>query len=364
MAELAIASSALTLAGEIGNYLRFYRERWNQTAQEIADFERLNSQLANKESDWAQMLHASGLTNDLGLRIRLERASRHLDEERLRFSRLQNNWCLSFWTKALASPEILTNSINRLINDFEEIPRFLRDQEDETRMLANRANDVPDSLGFELDPQIVKFGKMEDKVMKELKDFTPQTSSKVVNLYGELGSGKTCLAKSIAYQIHRAANNTRSLPSSSTHTSITENNTTFQDGAVFLTCDPEAKDCGKLCGEILSKIKARGQDACVDKELSEKLRIMRNRLKTKQVLIVFDNVMNYRQIKDLLVFEATGVKYLLTSRQMLVGSGAKSVRMEQPTRQEAHKILATRAKMPNYEIPQNLRVSASKLYYC
>jgi energy-coupling factor transporter ATP-binding protein EcfA2 len=199
---------------------------------------------------------------------------------------------------------------------------------------------------------------MEDKVMKEL---TPEANNKVVNLYGEAGSGKTCLAKSIAYQIHDVTKIRRS-NSLSTHTSINENNVMFQDGVVFLTFDPEAKDCGKLCAEILGKIRAPGQDACVDKELSEKLRAMRNRLQTKHVLIVFDNVMNYEQIKDLLVFEATGVKYLVTSRCMEVWPDAKCVLMDKPTIPETYKILARRAKMTKDEIPPNLLVSASK--YC
>jgi hypothetical protein len=152
--------------------------------------------------------------------------------------------------------------------------------------------------------------------------------------------------------------------SSSTHTLIHENNTMFQDGVVFLTCDPEAKDCGKLCAEILGKIRAPGQDTCVDKELPEKLQAMRNRLQTKHVLIVLDNVMNYEQIKDLLVFEATGVKYLVTSRCMEVWPDAKCVLMDKPTIPETYKILARRAKMPKDEIPPNLLVSASKLYCC
>jgi ABC-type dipeptide/oligopeptide/nickel transport system ATPase component len=226
-------------------------------------------------------------------------------------------------------------------------------------MLACRADDIPDSLGFELDSRIVSFANMEDKVKKKL---TPGANKKVVNLYGEPGSGKTCLAKSIAYQIHDAAKIMRRSNSTSTHISINENNTMFQDGVVFLTCDPEAKDCGKLCGEILSKIKARGQDTCVDKQLSEKLRAMRNRLLTKHVLIVLDNVMNLEQIKDLLVFEATGVKYLVTSRSKEVWPGAKCVLMDKPTVREARKILARRAEMPNDEIPPNLHVSASKRY--
>jgi hypothetical protein len=360
MAELAIASNALTLAGQIGNYLQAYREKWNQTSKAISDFELLHHQLATKKAEWEQMLNDYGLTNDPGLRTRFETASKHLDEERQRFSHLQTDCCLSFWTKAKASPEILTDSIDRLIDDFAQIQDFLRDQENLIAMLASRANDIPDSLGFELDPRIVKLAKMEDKVMKELKDFTPETSSKVVDLYGEPGSGKTCLAKSIAYQIHDAANNLRRSNLSSTHTSITENNTMFKDGAVFLTCDPEAKNCGKLCGEILAKIRLPGQDTFVDKELSEKLQAMRNLLLTKHVLIMFDKVTNYEQIKDLLVFEATGVKYLLTSRSKEVWPDAKCVRMDKPTILEARKILARRAKMPNDEIPQKLLVNVSK----
>jgi hypothetical protein len=295
MAGLAIGSNALTLAGQIGNYLQAYRENWNQTSKAmsiaILDFERLHAQLARKKAEWAQMLEDYGLTNDQGLRTRFETASKHLDEERQKFSHLQSECCLSFWTKAPASPEILTSSIDRLINDFEEIQNFLKDHEHVTRMLATRANDTADSLGFKLDQRIVRLAGMEDKVMNELNDFTPEASN-IVNLYGEAGSGKTCLAKSIACQIHDAANNMRRSKSSSTHTPIHENSTMFQDGAVFLTCDPEAKDSGKLCGEILGKIRAPGQDTCVDEELPEKLRAMRNRLQTKHVLIVFDNVMN------------------------------------------------------------------------
>jgi ATP-dependent Clp protease ATP-binding subunit ClpA len=362
MAGLAIASNALGLAREIGNYLQAYREKWNQTSKAISDFERLHDQLASKKAEWEKMLKDYGLTDDEGLRTRLETASKHLDEERQKFSHLQSDCCLSFWTKARASPEVLTDSIDRLINDFEEIQNFLKDQEDVTRMLATRANDTPDSLGFGLDPRIVRLEAMEDKVMKELTDFTPQ-ASKIVNLYGEAGSGKTCLAKSIAYQIHDVTKIRRS-KSLSTHTSINENNVMFQDGVVFLTFDAEAKDCGKLCGEILAKIRAPGQDTCVDKELPEKLQAMRNRLQTKHVLIVFDNVMNYEQIQDLLVFEAKGVKYLVTSRCMEVWPGAKCVLMGKPTTSEAYKILARRAKMPNDKIPPNLRVSASKLYCC
>ncbi|KAH9564886.1 hypothetical protein CY35_04G048400 [Sphagnum magellanicum] len=351
MAELAIASNTLELAGQIGNYLKVYRKSWNQTSKAISDFERLHHQLATEKAEWEQMLNDYGLTNDQGLRTRFETASKHLDEERQRFSHLQTDCCLSFWTKAEASPEILTDSIDSLIHDFEQIPNFLRAREDMTRMLASRANDTPDSLGFGFDPRIVRLEEIEAKVMKEL---TPEANNKVVNLYGEPGSGKTCLAKSIAYQIHDAANNMRSSKSSSTHTSINENNTMFEDGAVFLTCDPEAKDCGKLCGEILGKIRAPGQDACVDKELPEKLRAMRNRLLTKHVLIVFDNVMNLEQIKGLLVLEATGVKYLVTSRSKEVWPEAKCVLMDKPTMSEAYKILARRAKMPNDEIPDNL----------
>jgi len=359
MAELAIASNALNLAGTIGNSLQAYRERWNQTSKAISDFELLHDQLATQKDEWEQMLNNYGLTNDQSLRSRFDTASIHLDEERRRFSNLQNSGCLLFWTKARASPEILTDSINRLINDFEEIQISLKDHEEVTRMLASRANDTPDSLGFVLDPRIVRLEKMEYKVMKELNDFTPE-ANKIVNLYGEAGSGKTCLSKSIAYQIHDAARS----KSSSTHTSITEDRTMFQDGAVFLTCDPQAMDCGELCGEILAKIRAPGQDACVDKELPEKLRAMRKRLLTKHVLIVFDNVMNPAQIKDLLVSEATGVKYLVTSRRKEIWPDANCVLMDKPTRQEARKILATRAQMPNHEIPLNLLVSASKLYCC
>jgi hypothetical protein len=360
MAGLAIASNALGLAGEIGNYLQAYREKWNQTSKAISDFDRLHDQLASKQAEWEKMLKDYGLTDDQDLRTRLETASKHLDEERQKFSHLQSHCCLSFWTKARASPEILTNSIDRLINDFQEIQIFLKEQEDVTPMLARRANDTPDPLGFELDARIVRLEEMEDKVMKEL---TPEANNKVVNLYGEPGSGKTCLAKSIAYQIHDVAN-MRSSKSSSTHTPIHENNTMFQDGVVFLTCDPEAKDCGKLCGEILGKIRAPGQDTCIDKELSEKLRAMRSRLLTKHVLIVFDNVMNLEQIEDLLVFQATGVKYLVTSRSKEVWPDAKCVLMDKPSMSEACKILARRAKMPNDNIPRNLNVSASKLYCC
>jgi hypothetical protein len=360
MAELAIASNALNLAGTIGNSLQAYGERWNQTSKAISDFELLHDELATEKAEWEQKLNDYALTNDQSLRTRFDTASRRLDEQRLRFSTLQNRWCLLFWTKAKASPEILTDSIDRLINDFQQIPNFLRDQEEVARMLASRANDTPDSLGFGLDPRIVRLEAMEDKVMKEL---TPEANNKVVNLYGEAGSGKTCLAKSIAYQIHDDMNMRRS-QSSSSHTPIHENNTMFKDGAVFLRCDPEAKDCGKLCGEILAKIRAPGQDTCVDKELSEKLRAMRNRLLTKHVLIVFANVMNLEQIQDLLVFEAKGVKYLVTSQRREVWPDAKCVLMDKPTIREGRQILARRAKMPNDEIPPNLLVSASKLHCC
>ncbi|CAM6045888.1 unnamed protein product [Sphagnum compactum] len=362
MAELVIASNALALAGKIGNDLKAYRERWNQSSKTISDFELLRDQLASKKKDWAQMLKEYGLTNDQGLRTRFETAAKHLDEERQKFSDLERDLervcCLPCWTAAKAFSEILTDSINRLIDDFDEIQKFLKEQEDVTRMLASRANDTPDSLGFGLDPRIVRLVKIEAKVMKEL---TPEANNKVVNLYGEPGSGKTCLAKSIAYQIHDAANNMKRSKSSSTHTSINESNTMFEDGAVFLTCDPEAKDCGKLCGEILGKLRAPGQDACVDKELPEKLQAMRNRLLTKHLLIVFDNVMNLEQIKDLLVSEATGVKYLVTSRSMEVWPDAKCLHMDKPTLREACKILARRAKMPKDEIPRNLRWLAHKL---
>jgi hypothetical protein len=54
----------------------------------------------------------------------------------------------------------------------------------------------------------------------------------------------------------------------------------------------------------------------------------------------------------------------VTSRCMEVWPGAKCVLMDKPTKWEAYKILARRAKMPNDEIPPNLRVSASKLYCC
>jgi len=360
MAGLAIANDALGLAGQIGTYLQAYREKWNQTSKAISDFKQLHEDLAREKAEWAKMLKDYGLTTDEGLRTRLETASKRLDRERQKFSHLQSDCCLSFWTKARASPEILTNSIDRLINDFEAIPKFLKDQEDAHRMIASRANRTPNSLGFELDPRIVRLKEMEDKVMKEL---TPKAQNKVVNLYGEAGSGKTCLAKSIAYRIHHVTNKRRS-KSLSTHTPIHENNTMFQDGAVFLTCDPEAKDCGKLCDEILDKIGAPGQDTCADKELSIKLKAMRTRLRTKDVLIVFDNVINQEQIKDLLVFDATGVKYLVTSQQMEVWPDATCVLMYKPTLWEAHKILARRAKMPNDQIPRNLLVSASKLYCC
>jgi hypothetical protein len=363
MAGLAITSNVLPLVPEIGKYLRAYRESWNQTSQEIADFKRHHDQLTRKKAKWAQMLEDYGLTNDQDLRTQFELASKHLDEESQKFNHLENNCCLSFWTKAQASPEIFTNSINRLINDFEDIQRLLKDHEDDARMLASRANNTPDSLGFKLDQRIVRLAEMEDKVMNQLNDFTPKASN-ILNLYGEAGSGKTCLAKSIACQIHVAANNMKRSKSSSTHTPVHENSTTFQDGAVFLTCDPEAKDSGKLCGEILAKIRAPGHDTCVDKELPEKLQAMRKRLLTKHVLIVFDNVMNYEQIEPLLVFEATGVKYLVTSRRMEVWPDATCVLMGKPTKSEAYKILAKRAKMPNDEIPPNLLVSASKLYCC
>jgi hypothetical protein len=104
MAELTIASNALQLATQIGNYLQAYRERWNQTSKAISDFERLHRQLATKKAEWEQMLNDYGLTNDQGLRTRFETASKTLDEERQRFSQLQTDCCLSFWTKAKASP--------------------------------------------------------------------------------------------------------------------------------------------------------------------------------------------------------------------------------------------------------------------
>ncbi|CAK9875560.1 unnamed protein product [Sphagnum jensenii] len=209
MAGLAITSNVLPLVAEIGKFLRAYRERWNQTSKEIADFKRHHDQLTRKQAKWAQMLEDYGLTNDPDLRTEFELASKHLDEESKKFNHLENNCCLLFWTKAQASPEILTNSINRLINDFEDIQKLLKDHEDDTRMLASRANDTPDSLGFKVDQRIVRLAEMEDKVMNELNDCTPEASN-IVNLYGEAESGKTCLAKSIACQIHDAANNMRS----------------------------------------------------------------------------------------------------------------------------------------------------------
>ncbi|CAK9225210.1 unnamed protein product [Sphagnum troendelagicum] len=154
MAGLAIASNGLTLAGEISNYLQAYREKWNQTSKAISDFGHLHHQLERKKAEWAQKLEEYGLTIDEGLQTRFETASKRLDEESQKFSNLQSNCCLSFWTKARASPEILTNSINILINDFDEIPNFLKEQEDENRLLNGRANDTPDSVGFELDPRI------------------------------------------------------------------------------------------------------------------------------------------------------------------------------------------------------------------
>jgi hypothetical protein len=74
--------------------------------------------------------------------------------------------------------------------------------------------------------------------------------------------------------------------------------------------------------------------------------------------------MNLEQIRDLLVLEATGVKYLLTSRKMEVWPDAKCVLMRKPNMEEALKIMARRAGMPNDKIPPKLRVSASKLYCC
>jgi hypothetical protein len=64
------------------------------------------------------------------------------------------------------------------------------------------------------------------------------------------------------------------------------------------------------------------------------------------------------------VFEAKGVKYLVTSQRREVWPDAKCVLMDKPTIREGRQILARRAKMPNDEIPPKLSVSASKLYCC
>ncbi len=58
------------------------------------------------------------------------------------------------------------------------------------------------------------------------------------------------------------------------------------------------------------------------------------------------------------------MKYLVTSRRMEVWPDATCVLMGKPTKWEAHKILARRAKMPNDDIPRNLAVSASDQYCC
>ena len=365
-----------TLATEATKIVQNGEDEWYAASKDLEDFKDLKAKMEEKKGWWVEAIRRNGLAQEEIVREPLASAVKCLQEESKKLEELQNNGCLSFMYKAShafqipclsfmfkarAFPIPLKDCMDKVVRAFERIPSRISEKQESDLMFERIADELPDVLQNTLDKEIVKLSGTEESVKKHLEDMQ---GNQVVTLYGGLGSGKTCLAKSLAQHYRKIA---KSSPDSGPSTQL------FTDGVQFLPCGPKANSrsvCIKLLKNLgfnmTSESHEEGKgDLRKDSNPEGKtdlshLKKLQRRLLELNLLIILDDVHDAKLVRDLRVLDAKKVKYLITSGRRGSGicPGATEIHMQKPTREEARQILGKYVSdLPNGEIPSSVQVS-------
>lgn len=365
-----------TLATEATKIVQNGEDEWYAASKDLEEFKDLKAKLEEKKVWWVEAIRRNGLAQEEIVREPLAIAIKCLQEESKKLEELQSNGCLSFMYKAShafqipclsfmfkahAFPIPLKDCMDKVVRAFERIPSRIREKQEADLMFERIADELPDVLQNTLDKEIVKLSGTEESVKKHLEDMQ---GNQVVTLYGGLGSGKTCLAKSLAQHYRQIA---QSSPEPGPSTQL------FTDGVQFLPCGPKANSrsvCIKLLKNLgfnmTSESNEEGKgDLRKDSNTEGKtdlshLKKLQRRLLELNLLIILDDVHDEKLVRDLRVLDAKKVKYLITSDRGGRGicPGATEVHMQKPTLEEARQILGNCvSNLPNGEIPSSFQVS-------
>ena len=371
-----ISTLLTTLATEATNIIQNGEDEWYAASKDLEDFKDLKARMEEKKDWWVEAIRRNGLAQEEIVREPLASAVKRLQEESKKLEELQNNGCLSFMYKASrafhipclsfifkarAFPIPLKDCMDKVVRAFERIPEAIRERQESDLMFERIADELPGVLQNTLDNKIVKLSGTEESVMRHLEDMQ---GNQVVTLYGGLGSGKTCLAKSLA-QHYRNFAKSSSEPGPSTQL--------FTDGVQFLPCGPKANSRSvgirllkNLGFNMTSESNEEGKgDLRKDSNPEGKtnlshLKKLQRRLLELNLLIILDDVHDAKLVRDLRVLDAKKVKYLITSGRggRRICPGATEVHMQKPTREEARQILGNHVpNLPNGEIPSSVQVS-------
>ena len=368
-----ISTLLATLATEATKIVQNGEDKWYAASKDLEEFKDLKAKLEEEKVWWVKAIRRNGLAQEEIVREPLASALKCLQEESKKLEELQSNGCLSFMYKAShafqipclsfmfkahAFPIPLKDCMDKVVRAFERIPSRIREKQEADLMFGRIADELPDVLQNTLDKKIVKLSGTEESVKKHLEDMQ---GNQVVTLYGGLGSGKTCLAKSLAQHYRKIA---QSSPEPGPSTQL------FTDGVQFLPCGPKANS-RSVCIMLLKNL---GFDMTSESNEEGKgdlrkfsnpegkthFRKLQRRLLQLNLLIILDDVHDEKLVRDLRVLDAKKVKYLITSGRGGRGiyPGATEVHMEKPTREEARQILGNYvSNLPNGKIPSSVQVS-------